>query len=93
MTFVTCGFILPCGTNIATCHNRDLTRDNNKNLQKFLLKIKKKLKFIKIKIKTESDTWHAVNDINYFFSEMDLIEAFFSKVGTQLTLCFLRVPN
>jgi len=34
MTFGTCDIILPHGTNIATCHNEDLTRDNKKCLQK-----------------------------------------------------------
>jgi len=42
MTFATRGIILPCGIDIAMCHNRDLTRDKKKLLQK-KLKIKKKL--------------------------------------------------
>jgi len=38
MTFVTRGIILPRGTNIATCHNRDLTRGNKKKMQKRIKK-------------------------------------------------------
>jgi len=53
MTFVTRDIILPRGTNIATCHNRDLTRGN-----KFFLNNKKTLK------KPKSDTWHAINSVN-----------------------------
>jgi len=41
MTFDTHDIILPCGTNIATCHTRDLTYDNKNFLQK---KIKKQFK-------------------------------------------------
>jgi len=55
MTFATRGIILSRDTNIATCHNKDLTCGNKKILQK------KKLKNL------ESDTWRAVNGINYFF--------------------------
>jgi len=57
MTFVTRDIILSCGNEIATCHNRDCTRGNKKILQKKLKKLKK----------SESDTWRAVNGINYFF--------------------------
>jgi len=34
ITVITRGIILPRGTDIATCQNRDLTRGNNKILQK-----------------------------------------------------------
>jgi len=54
MTFVTRDIILLCGTNIVTCHNKNLTRGNNKFLQKMKIK------------KSKSDTWHAINGINYF---------------------------
>jgi len=30
MTFVTRVIILPCGIDIVTCHNKDLTRGNKK---------------------------------------------------------------
>jgi len=62
MIVVTRGIILPRGTNIATCQNRDLTRDNKKNLQK--KKYKKNIKKLK---KRESDTWPAIDGVNYFF--------------------------
>jgi len=41
MTFVTRDIILPRGTDIATCHNGDLTCGNKKILQKKIKKIKK----------------------------------------------------
>jgi len=41
MTVVTRDIILPRGTDIATCQNRDLTRGNKNFLQKKILKIKK----------------------------------------------------
>jgi len=41
MKIATRGIILPRGTDTATCHNRDLTRDNKKILQKKNKKIKK----------------------------------------------------
>jgi len=65
MTVVTRDIILPRGTDIITCQNRDLTRGSKKFLQK---KFKKKLKNFKKKFKKrESDTWPAVNGVNYFF--------------------------
>ena len=41
--------------------------------------ITKKILQKKIKKKRESDTWPAVNGVNYFFSERDLIDALFQK--------------
>jgi len=80
MTVVTRGIILSRDIDIATCQNRDLTRGNTKNLQK---KIKKR----------ESDTWHAVNGVNYFFLKGTLMHFFksgdaidtFFPAGTKLT--------
>jgi len=60
MTFVTYDIILSRGTNIVMCHRKDLTRDNNKILQKNKIKKNKK-------IKLESDMLCVVNGINYFF--------------------------
>ena len=57
MTFDTCGILLPCGTDIATCHNRDLTRGNNFFAKKELKKLKK----------PKSNTWYVINSVNYFF--------------------------
>jgi len=76
MRVVTRGIILSRGTDIATCQNRDLTRGSKKILQKKLKKILNFFKKIKKKLKKrESDTWPAVNGVNYFF----LTDALFQK--------------
>jgi len=72
MTVVTRGIILSRGIDIATCQNMDLTRGNKiflqKKLKKFKKNLKKNLKKFKKKLKKrESDTWPAVNGVNYFF--------------------------
>jgi len=75
-------------TDIATCHMRDLTRDNNKNLQKKKLNLKKK--------EPENDIWHTVNSflsvknlIKVIFKNRDTIDIFFMN-GYQINTILLK---